>query len=329
MRDLARFPVSLLAPAACADEPPGSDAGADADTGTSEAGPTTDSSGDGDGDPGEIAGLELMTALAGLWSGPATMTPLGTFEPMHMDLRPLGEHALFSRADLDAENSLRFMFWIETIAGQDQLVYRNGGYFLGLLRDSRTTLVEHTDSSWRFCAVDGGCEYIDATWELQSPTELVLDVKVKGMQHVLWIADRVEARELPSPFPADASSQGAGDAPFPTMPSLTATVSWTDPLTEPADVYVLLSAQDCPLMGFCNFSRSIRGTAEAGATSLELVVDQVHAGSYKANAIVDRDQNLETSLFPGAGDAVSLPNQPVTIAAEGESTTSLVALVEL
>ncbi|KIG15680.1 hypothetical protein DB30_05428 [Enhygromyxa salina] len=42
---------------------------------------------------------------------------------------------------------------------------------------------------------------------------------------------------------------------------------------------------------------SVRGTAEAGATSLVLVVDQIHAGSYKGNAILDRDQNLQASLL--------------------------------
>src|SRR5690606_6437664 len=117
-------------------------------------------------------------------------------------------------------NSLRFAFSIETIGGQEQLVYRNGGYFLGILRDTRTILVEQGENSYRFCAVDGGCDYIDALWELQSATELVFDVKVKGSPHVLWIADRVEARSLPDPFPIDESSQGSGDAPFPAMPTL-------------------------------------------------------------------------------------------------------------
>jgi hypothetical protein len=257
------------------------------------------------------------------------MTPLGTFEPMNMDMRAADGHVLFSRVDLDAENSLRFAFSIETIGGQAQLVYRNGGYFLGILRDTRTILVEQTANTWRFCAVDGGCEYIDALWELQSETELVFDVKVMGNQHVLWIADRVEARALPDPFPTDESSQGNGDAPFPTMPSLEVTVSWGDPLMAAADVWVLLSVQDCPLMGFCDFSRSLRGTAETGATSLVLTFDQIHAGNYKGNAILDRDQNLAESLFPGDGDAVSLPNQPITIAAEGQSSDMLVTLVEL
>jgi hypothetical protein len=340
MRHLAlrsTFACLSLLFAACRDDDavPGADGESSPTTGEPGDGDPGDGdsgdgdSGDGDGEPDEIAGLELMTALAGLWSGPATMTPLGSFEPMNMDLRAADGHVLFSRADLDPVNSLRFAFSIETIAGVDRLVYRNGGYFYGMLRDSRTILVEQGPNTWRFCAVDGGCDYIDARWELQSPTELVFDVEVKGAQHVLWLADRVETRTLPDPFPADHGPQGSGDAPFPTMPSLRVTVSWQDPLSDPADVWVLLSVPDCPLMGFCEFSRSLYATAEVGATSSELLIDQVHAGNYKGNAVLDRDRNLTESLFPGSGDAVSLPNQPITIAATGESTATLVTLVEL
>lgn len=306
---------------------------------TSDSAPNTSSEDDGEtqaesgseADTGgeAIVGVELMTRLGGLWTGTASMTPLGVFEPMNMDMRAADEHVLFSRVDLDAENSLRFAFSIETIAGTDQLVYRNGGYFGGLLRDTRTILESQTDDTWRFCAVDGGCDYIDALWELQSETELVFDVKVQGQQHVYWLAERVEARALPDPFPADHSAQGNGDAPFPEMPVLTVDVSWQDPLADPADVWVLLSVGDCPLMDFCDFSRSIRGTADAGATSLALTFEQIHGGAYKGNAILDRDQNLAETLFPGSGDAVSLPNQPVEIAAEGESNAALTVLVEL
>lgn len=106
-------------------------------------------------------------------------------------------------------------------------------------------------------------------------------------------------------------------------------MSWTVPLSEPAYVWVLLSTLDCPLAGFCDYSRSIRGTADVGATSLELVIDQVHAGNYKGNAILDRDQNLMQSMFPGSGDAVSLPNQPVTVAAAGTSMAAFMTFVEL
>ena len=329
--------LTLLLGPACSDDGGQTSSGGSATSGDGDGDGDGDGAGDGDGDgdAGELVGLDLMVRLAGLWTGPATMTPLGTLEPMNMDLRAADGHTLFSRADLDDQNSLRFAFSIETIGGQDQLVYRNGGYFAGLLRDSRTTIVEHTPvdaqgvGSWRFCAVDGGCDYIDARFEFQSETELVFDVEVKGAQHVLWIADRIEARSLPDPYPVDESSQGNGDAPFPDMPVLRVTVSWQDPLAAPADVWVLLSTQDCPLMGFCDFSRSLYGVAEAGATSLELSFDQIHAGPYKANAILDRDQNLASTLFPGTGDAVSLPNQAVEVAPAGESTAALTVLVEL
>lgn len=305
-------------------------------TATTSADTTTATSDDTTSGGDEIVGLDLMTRLAGLWTGPATMTPLGTFEPMNMDLRAADGHMLFSRADLDAENSLRFGFVIETHGGQDVLVYRNGGYFQGVLRDSRTALVEHVpvdaqgQGSWRFCSVTAeGCNYIDARFELDDADHLVFDVKVKGQQHVYWLAERIETRTLPDPFPVDTSSQGPGDAPFPAMPTLRTTVSWQDPLTEAADVWVFLSVNICPLMGLCDFSRSLRGTAEVGATSIELVHDQIHAGSYRGNAVLDRDRNLEATLFPGSGDAVTIPNQSVTVDPMGESTVQLFTLVEL
>lgn len=334
--------IAVLPLLACKPDDPGeddevgqTDESTSATTGTDTiASETTDADGTTGGE--EVAGLELMTHLAGLWSGPVSMTPLGTFEPMNMDLRPADGHVLFSRADLDAANSLRFAFAIETHAGQDALVYRNGGYFLGMLRDSRTVLIEHTPldaegrGSWRFCSVTAeGCDYIDATFEFDDADQLVFDVKVQGEQHVYWLAERLETRSLPDPFPIDESSRGPGDAPFPPMPTLRTTVSWQDPLLAPADVWVFLSTVDCPLMGICDFSRSLRGTAEIGATSIELVHDQIHAGSYRGNALLDRDQNLESSMFPGDGDAVTLPNQAVTIAADGESTVELFTLIEL
>jgi len=172
-------------------------------TATTSADTTTATSDDTTSGGDEIVGLDLMTRLAGLWTGPATMTPLGTFEPMNMDLRAADGHMLFSRADLDAENSLRFGFVIETHGGQDVLVYRNGGYFQGVLRDSRTALVEHVpvdaqgQGSWRFCSVTAeGCNYIDARFELDDADHLVFDVKVKGQQHVYWLAERIETREV-------------------------------------------------------------------------------------------------------------------------------------
>src|SRR5450432_1797330 len=35
-----------------------------------------------------VLGVELLAKLPGLWSGPATMTPLGIFPQMNFDLRP-------------------------------------------------------------------------------------------------------------------------------------------------------------------------------------------------------------------------------------------------
>ena len=113
-------------------------------------------------------GLSLFRRLAGLWSGPVTMTRLGAFPVVNMDFRPGSDHVLFGRVDLDAQNALRFAFSIETIAGKDTVVFRNGGLFRGVARDSRTVLVsaDEQTGSFRFCAVDGGCDYIDAVFQL-------------------------------------------------------------------------------------------------------------------------------------------------------------------
>ena len=165
----ARYsPVLALLLAACGDPGDADDTGTTpAATGATAATSTTDVATSKPGTSGELpttttapttggsdtpAGLELMQRLAGLWTGPATMTPLGTFARMNMDLRAASAQVLFSRADLDEMNNLRFAFELEAPDGETTLVYRNGGYFLGLLRDSRTRLVEHTADSYRFCS---------------------------------------------------------------------------------------------------------------------------------------------------------------------------------
>ncbi|MBL8972902.1 MAG: hypothetical protein JNK56_20110, partial [Myxococcales bacterium] len=273
----ARYsPVLALLLAACGD--PG-DAADTADTGTTPAATgttaatsTTDVATSKPGTSGELpttttapttggsdtpAGLELMQRLAGLWTGPATMTPLGTFARMNMDLRAASAQVLFSRADLDEMNNLRFAFELEAPDGETTLVYRNGGYFLGLLRDSRTRLVEHTADSYRFCSTGApGCDYIDARWTFSAADALIFDVKVKGQQHVYWDAERVDTRTLPDPFPADHDPL-ASDADFPPMPSLKVDVSWADPLESDGAVWIILTTMDCDLQFKCVYSRSL------------------------------------------------------------------------
>jgi len=105
-----------------------------------------------------VAGTGLFTRLAGLWSGPASMTPLGNFPVMSVDFRGVGAGFLFGQTDLDLANTLRFGFSIET-HGADVVAYRNGGFFGGVLRDTRTRLLEADDTTgrYRFCSVDRGC----------------------------------------------------------------------------------------------------------------------------------------------------------------------------
>ena len=312
-------------------EPPSTEA---ATTGTTTGGGPTTSTTTGTEGPtsttGEAGaqGLELMQRLAGLWSGPASMTPLGTFPRMNMDVRAASGQVLFSRADLDADNSLRFAFAVEDHGAGPVLVYRNGGYFLGLLRDSRAVLTEHDGSSWRFCSATKGCEYIDATFGFDGDDHLILDVKVKGAQHVYWDALREETRALPEPFPADLEPL-APDAPFPAMPSLKIEVGWAAPLEEAGGVWAILTTQPCDLQFTCKHSRSLLGPAAAGSTSTSLLIDQVHPGDYKLTVILDRNGNMAETLFPDPGDGVSAPNQAVTVGPSGETSVKATILVDL
>lgn len=277
----------------------------------------------------EVDGLALMQRFAGLWSGPASMTPLGTFPLMNMDVRAASGHVLFARVDLDEENSLRFAFEVEAPEGVPTLVYRNGGYFLGILRDSRAALVESTADSWRFCSTSaGGCDYIDATFTFEGDSELVFDTKVKGEQHVYWQATREETRELPAPFPEDLTPQ-AEDAPFPAMPTLVVDVTWTEPLPMDGEVWVVLSTTNCDLTLSCTASRSLRKVTLMDDTKATLTLDQVHAGDYKLNAILDRNGNFFMTQYPDSGDGIGTLNKAITVAPEGETKVATSILITL
>lgn len=296
--------------------PSGPDAGADAgvDAGVAvDAGP-----GDAGADAG-VAGVELMTRLAGLWVGPARMTPLGDFPIMYMDFRPVGPGFLFAQADLDVADNLRFGLSIETYGGADVLAYRNGGLFQGVLRDSRTKLVESDDAAgrYRFCSVPQGCAYLDATFTFSGPNDLVFDTKVRGTQHVLWTAQRRETRTVPAPFPATLASLGDGAAPWPAMATVQTTVRWASPLTQAGTVWVLLTTTNCAPTFTCVASRSLRVEAAAGATSATLTLQAVHAGDYRLTAVVDRTRMFGTRLAPASGDSLAV-DQAVTVPASGQ-----------
>ncbi|MEM9458797.1 MAG: hypothetical protein AAGF11_31760 [Myxococcota bacterium] len=282
--------------------------------------------------PSEDPSVAFLRRLPGLWVAPVTsMTSVGDFPIMAMDIRPADDRTLLSRVDLDADNNLRFAFVIEEHDGEPTLVFRNGGYFLGLLRDTRTTLVDHDPDAqtWRFCAVTAGCDYVDARFSFPADDALTLSTDVMGRPHMHWEGILREDRPLDGDFPYDDTPGGADD-PFPPMPSLRVTLSWTDPVIAPVDAWIVVSTTECgPIPGSCHPSRFARTTADAGATSVELVLDQVHAGDYFATALLDHNGNLAGTLFPDSGDLVSLPNQTVEIADRGESTASLSLLVPL
>jgi hypothetical protein len=173
----------------------------------------------------KIAGLELMQRLAGKWSGTNSNTPLGFDFPMTVEFAPSGDSMLFGMLTLDKDNTVVWGFNIETYDGQDVLTYRNGGHLGGVLRDSRTKLVEHDTQRgyYRFCAVKehgapvaGGCEYIDARYSFSGPDKVLFEVFTQsGKDHVHWEATRQSTVTLPNPFPASTASQGDGSAPWP------------------------------------------------------------------------------------------------------------------
>ncbi len=226
-----------------------------------DTGPGTPRGPAGDPSAAEDAVAEapaFFAGISGLWTGPASRTPLGDFPLLNMDVRDVDGRTLFARTDLDADNSLRFSFEVEDAGDAPALVFRNGGYFQGLLRDSRTSLRARDGDSWRFCAVDRGCDYIDATFALDGD-ELTLQVDVNGAQHLTWAAHRAEERPLPDGYPEDGTPVAPGD--FPPLSSLDVDVGFSA-LDADADVWVFLSTTPCGTTFSCTAARqNLRGRA--------------------------------------------------------------------
>lgn len=304
----------------------GGDAGADAaaDAGAVDEGAVdpVDLGADG-GLGGEQA---IFARLPGLWSGPAVDTPLGAFPVMNMDVRAADGRTLFSRFDLDVDDGLRFAFAMETVAGAPALVFRNGGYFLGLLRDTRTVLVEHAGDRWVFCQRERGCEYLRAEWRFEGADEVALIVDVRGQRHLDWRARRREARALPDDF---APVAGPYDGPFPTMPSLRVEVTWAAALAEAAPVWLLVSTTACGLSVACTPVRIMQAEAPAGARSVALAIEQIHPGPYVLNAVLDRDGDFAQMLFPTSGDGLAGLDRMIEVSEAGESAFTLPVVFDL
>lgn len=275
---------------------------------------------------------EFFEAIVGLWVAPVTSwTSAGSFPTMNMDVRAASDNVLFSRVDLDSNNSLRFAFQLEEHDGQTQLVFRNGGDFLGIPRDSKAVLEERTGDTWRFCALSAGCGYIDASFAFESSERLRLDVDVMGMRHIEWIATRRETRSLDGAFPTPTPE--ASDAPFPPMPQLEVQAQWNVPLEQDADIWLILTGTECGInpVANCVPSRYMLAEAPAGSTSVTLTIEQIHPGQYSANAVLDRNQNISAGvLLPDAGDAVSFPlDAPTDVPTEGTGTLTLMLSVDI
>lgn len=283
--------------------------------------------------PNETDASAFFVSIAGLWVAPVTSwTSAGSFPTMNMDVRAASDGVLFSRVDLDEDNAVRFAFALEEHDGQTLLTFRNGGEFLGIRRDTRTVLEETDGTVWRFCALgDGGCSSIDARFDFSGEDSLRLDVDVLGMRHIEWIASRLEARPLEGAFPEPPAQPG--DAEFPPMPELAVQASWNVPLEEPADVWVVLTSTECGVnpLANCVPSRYMRATAEAGTTSVTVGFEQIHDGSYRANAALDRNRNMTAGvLLPDAGDSVSIPlDVPTDVPTSGVGTVDLMLSLDL
>lgn len=300
------------------------------DSPSESTGPTTDEETTGADTSGGVTpdadSAEFFEAVVGLWVAPVTSwTSAGSFPTMNMDVRAASDNVLFSRVDLDADNSLRFAFQLEEHDGQTQLVFRNGGDFLGIPRDSKAVLEERTGDTWRFCALSAGCGYIDARFAFESSERLRLDVDVMGMRHIEWIANRRETRSLDGAFPNPTPE--ASDAPFPPMPQLEVEAQWSVPLEQDADIWLILTSTECGInpVANCVPSRYMLAQVSAGSSSVTLTIEQIHPGQYSANAVLDRNQNISAGvLLPDAGDAVSFPlDAPTTVPTEGTGTLTL------
>ena len=116
---------------------------------------------------------------------------------------------------------------------------------------------------------------------------------------------------------------GSITSPLPEMPRLEVTARWTGPLAKDGLVLLSLTRADCLLgIGDCDISRSVVGQAKAGSESATLILDQLHPGAYKVNAVLDRNSNL----LPEKGDSIAIPNLPLDVKA---SATTQSATVEI
>ena len=106
------------------------------------------------------------------------------------------------------------------------------------------------------------------------------------------------------------------------MPELDVTVTWTAPLPKEAQVWVALSTQDCSLAAPCAISRSSRQVVAAGARQTTVKLPEIHPGDYKINVVLDRNENIATTLAPDTGDGVGRPNLSVTVAPTGTTPYS-------
>lgn len=315
------LPLSLVSLVSLAILPvcvPGSPAGEGEGEGVEGEGEGEGAEGEGEGDVD--VGFDLVARLPGLWAGPVdSQTSLGDFILMSMDHRAV-DNTLFARGDFDANNAIRWWLW----RGPDgDLLFENGGLFVGLQRQDTCALESVVGDVYRFCHKDQGCDRIDATFTFTGDDALSLRVLVDGQPHFVWNADRTETRPAVAAGFPDVEQQGD-----PLLPSLAVSASWTGPAPAGADVWIVLSTTACGFAGTgCEVSRSFRLGAQAGSEDATFVVNEVHAGAYFALLLVDNNGNFATTGFPDAGDIVSIPDRPLSVDADTGGTLTINASI--
>ena len=77
-------------------------------------------------------------------------------------------------------------------------------------------------------------------------------------------------------------------------------------------------------------SRYLSIEVPAGETEAELLLEQIHAGDYQVNAVLDRNRNLgAAALLPDEGDGVSLPDTPATVPVRGNGQVAINIAVDI
>lgn len=103
------------------------------------------------------------------------------------------------------------------------------------------------------------------------------------------------------------------DTPEPSLPSLTVQGAWPQAETVATYARIAVSRERCQTG--CVPSRTYEQLVPSGALSVDLVVPELHPGTWYVTVFLDRNRNAgpSTSYQPGPGDRFALPDQEVLV----------------